>query len=793
MNLSISQELSPIKFCFFIKPELESLSRAIKLANSFWGGRYCPIFPLFEKFDQEFKKAFSKTQTEEEFYFNLIQNFNPDIIVLQEELNLEFVSLINSDRIIISFNDLEHNIDKLENKYGLTILEVLFEIISLKFEYKRNDNLKILISKNNNNDLLLDILFNIPLKSLTDLIEGHSIGKDFIRINDVEFKDYFEPNISNNLTYSEINKFRLYPYSSIGDYFQFVLICNPTDYLDLILLWNLLATGRSVFVYPISGYNSNDILNGIKIFYQTIRKTGLGPAILKGTNVTIDEFNQAVELINITLNEIYPYIIIPQQLWIPRFGNDIEIAQKDGILSSNFIFDYKYEQARGSDISINYDLIKLPFTAPRYGNRKTHKITSNFHYFDDLLKYPSVIDAVDKKDWTKLTHSFSSSDYRLSSGGLVILCHADKLEHHFFIPELTDYLKVFFRKKGLQFTVLPQSELTRQIFKNIDGILGINRFSSVGAIKVLEALENNNVISYEALVAQIKKNKPSRFSDDHLNFLSILIGNKIIELGFQLRCTTCHQTSFYTLSEFSIEIICKNCRILFSPHQHKPNETFKWSYRGIGPFSKNNKIDGLFSVFLTLNIFKYSILEGNEGLTAFMNFSLSGFGMEKEVDLMLQVLTKSITRNKIDLIFCECKTYKDFEIDDIDRMIFLGEIFPNSILAFSTLKSELSANEKILIQNLVTIFRKGTSKRPLNPVLILTSNELLPQDEFNVFSKFGVIHQSQDDILGHLCDRSCELYLGILNWRDFREQESNFKKHLIGDVLYSLLKKVNLR
>ena len=34
----------------------------------------------------------------------------------------------------------------------------------------------------------------------------------------------------------------------------------------------------------------------------------------------------------------------------------------------------------------------------------------------------------------------------------------------------------------------------------------------------------------------------------------------------------------------------------------KPSE-IKWSYRGIGPFSKNNKVGGIMAVFLTLKLF----------------------------------------------------------------------------------------------------------------------------------------------------------------------------------------------
>ena len=88
MTVGINQELSPIKFCFFIKPEIQSLFRATQLANSFWGGRHSPIFPIIEEFDRNFRVIFGAQETVEQFYQNVLINYNPDIIVIEDGLNL---------------------------------------------------------------------------------------------------------------------------------------------------------------------------------------------------------------------------------------------------------------------------------------------------------------------------------------------------------------------------------------------------------------------------------------------------------------------------------------------------------------------------------------------------------------------------------------------------------------------------------------------------------------------------------------------------------------------------------
>jgi hypothetical protein len=176
-----------------------------------------------------------------------------------------------------------------------------------------------------------------------------------------------------------------------------------------------------------------------------------------------------------------------------------------------------------------------------------------------------------------------------------------------------------------------------------------------------------------------------------------------------------------------------------------------------------------------------------------MNFHLQKKKKSVEVDLMLQLRENRLTENKTELIFCECKTYKNFDQTDIDRMIFLGEQFKDSILVMSTLNEDLTSDEKRLISSLVNHFRKGYGNRPINPVLVLTANELLPKDFLDPFDHFGEIHNAirYNDYLGFLCEKSCEIYLKLKMWNDIKidewREEQNRKKR-IGEVMHSLIK-----
>lgn len=106
--------------------------------------------------------------------------------------------------------------------------------------------------------------------------------------------------------------------------------------------------------------------------------------------------------------------------------------------------------------------------------------------------------------------------------------------------------------------------------------------------------------------------------------------------------------------------------------------------------------------------------------------------MINEVDLGVFFTKYKKSFDPIDMFLCEYKTEIDFTNKDIEKMQKPGQLFPGAILTFATLKPELSNNEKQIIRRLVNYFRKGINDRPVNPVLILTGNELLPKSAYSI-------------------------------------------------------------
>ena len=77
------------------------------------------------------------------------------------------------------------------------------------------------------------------------------------------------------------------------------------------------------------------------------------------------------------------------------------------------------------------------------------------------------------------------------------------------------------------------------------------------------------------------------------------------------------------------------------------------------------------------------------------------------------------------ILFAECKSYNEFKEKDFRRMKTMAQQFPGAILAFATLRKELTPRE---IKEITKIAKAGMklwkAERPLNPVLVLTGHEL---------------------------------------------------------------------
>lgn len=119
------------------------------------------------------------------------------------------------------------------------------------------------------------------------------------------------------------------------------------------------------------------------------------------------------------------------------------------------------------------------------------------------------------------------------------------------------------------------------------------------------------------------------------------------------------------------------------------------------------------------------------------------------------------------IAFGECKTYGEFQKKDFERMKYIAATFPGAVLVFATLRKKLEQREVRAITSITRAGRKfWKNERPINPVFILTGNELLSHhgppycwEDMGLKAKF-------DRVSGLLkvCDVTQQIYLGLPSW-----------------------------
>lgn len=781
MTISVNQTVSPIKLCFLIEPNSESkFERAVKIAFSYWGGIFNPILPLHSVLPDEFKNEYAIRYDALNFYKNTIDNFDPDIVLYDNSLDVEFINSLIGNRTLLTIEDFLSETEKGEIRYGISILELISNIIETEFKFERNDSLKLSLPNTQNSGLFLKSFMGCFVDSFQTEISKQLKSYPYFEQPRITFENisdhYQNENISTLvINIQEINSFPQRGWFKGGG----IYFLNDTRLNDIINYWNLRALGWRIVPIPLSQIDNAYFAGLIEslVKYQLDKSENLSRSItsfLISVTKTPEQEQQIGQKLQEIREKLGDKLTFVFQGWFPRFWEaDRSVLEANKVLCGRTEINSTYSQVEVKENLVRFKTENLPFKLKRnYNLKASHKVSLSFTYFDEYLNNAGLIYGIDTIDWVRLTHSFARDKWRLSKSGLSYFVRREDDEVYFSIPKAKDFFQVFFAKSGNKLIETPNGRLANEVLKNIGGIRGSQFLQNKASLKILNLIEDGKTVYHPTLVGEIKKSLKNNNNEQINYYIKKIIENKIIEFGSILQCQVCHQHSFYLPSELKEIMTCAICRNNFSLPTHQPTE-IKWAYRGIGPFSKNNKVGGIITVFLTLKLFKQEFADTSGNMSALIGFELVKHKKPKEVDLA--VLLQEKRKNSIppDLVFCECKTYKKFTTCDANRMIELGTEFPNSILTFATLNDELTDNEKTEILRVVNRFRTGYGNRPTNPILILTANELLPKDFWTHFAEYesGVKPYHYNDWIGNLCEFTVKKHLNVKTWGEIQSKQ----------------------
>jgi hypothetical protein len=793
-NLTV--KVRPIKLAFLIDPNSEiQLQQAIQLSSTIWGGAYCPIISLYKRLPHSWKRGPLKCPKAIDVILGYIEAFDPDILVQFSEQIPPLVQ--NIGLRIIKPNEIWDVLDEentLAPKFGIGLFEIFNELFDTYYKYKRKYPVRIAIPELPKKHRIFwgGLLGDLPSK-LVPLVKQHysdHLEIDHSKLEPDEAARLLKPEI---LFLRRITQHFLNHRSRSGPFnhaYAFFLDWDKVE--DIIDYWNLRATGRHVLAIPKQLQANENWKNLVIQFLKANRipwrhnKTSCDMAsIVPSRNSTMDEVQKFASTLIIpqipddTSDD--PFFVL--QHWYPRIWDEWA-RDKDGANPNDLFGDEETTDiTEGTGLKIAYRPLFPKFAdkhayygEPRCANEIGFSLYGSTEYLAEAFPKSSG-----KHFIQTISGLFSFGDYwRVGRNGLVKFVK-DYFVDTWDIPSSQDVIFAWLKDLNWECAQSSSGLVAKQIYKQLDGhpailtnekLLGVLEHMNGGMVQLNGQPVNKNRINQERElpIGEIK----SRLHDlsGSSNLTDYLISKGVFQVGLRVQCPFCFRNSWYSVEQIDKDFTCPRCLTTFSAIGNI--EKGGWCYKTVGPFSIPHYADGAYATLLSLEFFSDMRLVTFKSTPA-LNFTAVGPD-KKNIEADFALLWQEAIRGEEQsgLLFGECKSYNKFEEKDFQRMRYLTKKFPGAVIVFSTLRKELTPKE---IKGMARIAKMGRkywkTGKPINPVLILTGNEILslrnpPYCWENLVAKDRFQHIAG---LLNICNATQQIYLNLPSWeKEWRDK-----------------------
>lgn len=803
IKVGVEQKICPIRIMMVIQPDnSDRFLRAMQLGRMFWGGIYSPIIPYYLQIPHDYRVEYNMDLPELEFYQNTVANYDPDIILYDEDIGEASIAAFSGERELMAIDDFLQQIIDGDINNGISVVEIVEFIAQSEFKFLRSDKVKFSLPHLTEQDFLL----NAFIGSLPDPVK-HALEDVFQGNEAFEQPELNWPGMQAYQSYPKVDltdviNYKLHLWSERPNRRSTLIYLMRSDRInDVINYWNLRAAGCSVVPVPVNvpdlTYFTGFVGRMVEAKVKNATSNHVMIMVLLGHGLTKETIDEVTKVVFPAKTEEKPEVLFAYQQWFPRFWSGYYIQESDHIKSSFPFFDSFYDHYDPEEGRLKFKPKSIPFeTRDNLSRESAYKVLFNLSLHDEYAEYAELLTGITTTQMKQLTEPFDFRNWRLSPSGMHRLFNRSDRDIHISLPGAVPFFKMYFANKAHRLNETANSKLAKEVLKNIGGLHQAGIFLRVGSLKVIELFEGGKVVSFDQLVGEIKKNGIVKHNNGTKNFIDRLLEHKMIEMGAHIQCSVCEQHGFYLPGHIASQLTCPICRNTFYLPMSEPSQIV-WSYRGIGPFSRTNKADGVLAVFAALKLFHQEFTGVQSKISSLIGFELIKTGqavkVPKEVDLGIVLENQYDPHKDPDLLFCECKTYKRFTEKDMDRMKILGDEFPGAILALATLNEQLNEDEQKAVADLVKYFQRGNGQRPRNPVLILTGKELLSESfrgAFQVYKTEIRPYNRYNDFIGALCELTITKQLQIPNWWDIKNarwDEYIQKKLGVGRIIGALL------
>lgn len=781
----------PLKFGFLVDPaNANSIRNAIELSTSLWGGTYNPLIPVYKRVPKNWEKPF-KSPKVADIVKGYITAYDPDILVQCSKTLPKFINDLGLE--VIQAHELWETGNNTNAeafpRFGVSIFEVLNKIYSEHFRYQEKYPPKIvLVEIPKDNSLFWVSVFGVLPKYITNIINSDykkaldvkSISVDVSQLKNVLKGNVFFPRriTQYDLSFVKRSGFRN------DDYIFFM---DLTKKLDIIDYWNLRALGRRVIPMPIQYKDEQSLRNIVSNFVRASRrplrhnnKIFNNATFICSRSSTMEEMQNYATSLNIKVDSKDPIQepFYSLQYWYPRIWNDWA-RNNDGAEA-----DEIYHQEKEIDLSEVEDKVHIRFIHPNFidrnygsdGAKIANEITYRLYGVEKL--FAEVFPRNPGKHVNRLIGGLIGhrQEWRVGRNGLVKLVQHYERTENWNLPIAQDLFASWMKDKGYEIKISTPGLLAKQVFSQLGGF--IKPLAKEELLILLERMNNGNKDGKELLVgngSEDGKELPvgevkTRLQKMGSNLYDFLLSKNVFRIGIKVQCSNCQRYSWYSLDNIKDSLTCPKCLNAFPAVSHV--DKGNWCYKTTGAFSLPQYADGAYCVLFAIDFLKEQL--HTLRITAALSFEAKDTqGMELEVDFGALWHESLFGEAKDGVIFGECKTFGTFQQKDYKKMRRLAKRFPGAVLAFCTMKDYLTKTEIKEITKIAKAGRKyWKEEQPLNPVLILTKNELTSM--FSPPTCWAEKHEKKyKNVHGLLAitDVTQQIYLNLPSWREEWQKE----------------------
>jgi hypothetical protein len=804
MGGTVKVRLRPIRLAHLVDPsDARQVREAIQLSSTLWAGSFFPIVPLYKRMPRNWREGPISVPSARSVVRGYIEAFDPDVLVQFSETVPQHVRELGLQ--LIRADELWKNEgrDVSAPSFGIGIYELLNDIFESDFKYKKKYPTKIVIPKIPGElSLFWSSLFGeIPHHLLERLLREYTepLEIKLVDIHSDELGAHLAPDVMfpRRMTQWATDVSARSSIRSSGN----VFFLDASSTQDVIDFWNLRAAGKQVLPVPKQLAANSSLRDMVVDFLKQYRRPWpQNPEIydhatlIRARNCSmaeVQEYAQTLSLGPATGDTArHPFLSI--QHWYPRIWDEWA-RDKDGVAPADV---YGKEESTielhdTEGLRLTFEPLTPAFCAkysqhddPRYANEISFRVYGGQEYLAGALPKASG------QNYLRAISGFGSfrNEWRVGRNGLVKLVRGSYSEicH---IPTAENAMFGWLADQGWQAQLSPGGILAKQILRILDGhplplllnekVLNLLEYMNGGAVRLPRnsSCEEPTGAERHLTVAEVKNRL--RLASGKFELYEYLLAKNILKLGARAKCPKCLRRSWFSIDELRTRLICPKCQDEFPAIGALENG--QWCYKTSGPFSVDGYADGAYAVLRSLEFFRdhRTTVEGASPVLSFT--ARSPDKKDLEVDFALFWYDSYFGERHDGVAFGECKTYGAFEQRDFDRMRSLGKMFPGAILIFSTFKKSLSSAEIAEIKRIAQAGRKQWKiERPINPVLILTGNELFTHT-YPPYCWDDATTKRFQRLWGllRLCDATQQIYLGLPSWHaDWHEQfERRRKRH----------------